>query len=43
MALKLIVKAVEDARVKGYKIKPLCGYVTAEFRRHPQWADVLER
>ena len=43
VALKLIVKAVEDARAKGYKITPLCGYVAAEFRHHPQWADVLER
>ena len=43
VALKLIVKAVEDARAKGYKITPLCGYVAAEFRHHPQWAAVLER
>lgn len=43
VALKLITRAVEDARAKGHKITPLCGYVSAEFRRHPQWADVLER
>ncbi len=42
-ALKLVTWAVEDARAKGYKITPLCGYVAAEFRNHPQWADVLER
>ena len=43
MALKLIVRAVEDARAKGHKITPLCGYVAAEFRDHPEWADVLEQ
>ena len=43
VALKLVVRAVEDARAKGYKITPLCGYVAAEFRHHPQWADVLKR
>jgi predicted GNAT family acetyltransferase len=42
-ALKLIVKAVEDARARGYKITPLCSYVAAEFRHHPQWADVLAK
>ncbi|HEY6632537.1 MAG TPA: GNAT family N-acetyltransferase [Rhizobiaceae bacterium] len=43
IALKLVARAVEDARAKGFKITPLCGYVAAEFRHHPQWADVLER
>jgi predicted GNAT family acetyltransferase len=43
VALKLIKKAVEDARTQGFKITPICGYVAAEFRHHPQWADVLER
>jgi predicted GNAT family acetyltransferase len=42
VALKLIKKAVEDARTKGFKITPLCGYVATEFRHHPDWADVLE-
>lgn len=43
MALRLIKRAVEDARANGCKIAPLCGYVASEFRHHPQWADVLER
>ena len=42
VALKLIKRAVDDARAKGFKIMPLCGYVAAEFRHHPEWADVLE-
>lgn len=41
VALKLIKRAVEDARAQGFSITPLCGYVAAEFRHHPDWADVL--
>lgn len=41
LALKLVKRAVEDARAQGFRITPLCGYVAAEFRRHPEWADVL--
>lgn len=43
VALKLLERAVEDARAGGHRITPLCGYAAAEFRRHPQWSDVLER
>lgn len=43
VALKLIKRAVDDAREKGFKITPLCGYVAAEFRHHREWADVLEK
>ncbi|MEP9387630.1 GNAT family N-acetyltransferase [Mesorhizobium sp. KR9-304] len=43
VALKLVKKAVDDARDKSFKITPLCGYVVAEFRRHPEWSDVLQR
>ncbi len=43
VALKLIERAVEDARAQDFRITPLCGYVAAEFRRHREWADVLAR
>lgn len=43
VALKLVKRAVEDARAGGYRITPLCGYVASEFRRHPDWGDVLQR
>lgn len=43
VALKLIRRAVEDARAHQFTITPLCGYVAAEFRRHPEWSDVLAR
>jgi predicted GNAT family acetyltransferase len=41
VALKLVARAVADARATGFRITPACGYVAAEFRHHPEWADVL--
>jgi predicted GNAT family acetyltransferase len=43
VALKLIKHAVQEARAQGLTITPLCGYVAAEFRHHPEWTDVLHR
>jgi len=42
VGLKLVEKAVEDARAKGLKIMPLCPFAAAQFRRHPEFADVLK-
>lgn len=39
----LVTRAVEDARNKGKKILPLCPFAAAEFRKHPDWVDVLSR
>ena len=33
---------VADARAAGKKILPLCPFAAAQFRRHAEWADVLE-
>lgn len=41
VGLALVSRAVEDAREKGHKIMPLCPFAAAQFRRHPEWADVL--
>ena len=40
--VKLVTRAVEDARAAGKKIMPLCPFANAQFRRHPEWADVLK-
>lgn len=40
IAAKLVNKAVADARAEGFKIMPVCSYVVAQFRRHPEWADL---
>jgi predicted GNAT family acetyltransferase len=41
--LRLVTRAVEDARVSGKKIIPLCPFANAQFRRHGEWADVLSK
>lgn len=41
--LRLVKRAVEDARAAGKKIIPLCPFAAAQFRRHhDEWADVLK-
>ena len=39
----LVRHAVEEARHAGKKIMPLCSFVNAQFARHPEWNDVLDR
>lgn len=39
---RLVARGVEDARKAGRKIIPLCPFAAAQFRRHPEWADVLK-
>jgi uncharacterized protein len=42
VAEALVTRAVMDARAAGKRVLPLCSYAAAQFRRHPDWADVLE-
>lgn len=39
-AARLMEAIVADARMRGMKLVPLCGYAVAYFRRHPDAADV---
>lgn len=41
--LRLVSRAVEDARAAGKKIIPLCPFAAAQFQRHKEWTDVLTR
>lgn len=41
VGVALVTRAVEDARASGIKIRPLCPFAAAQFRRHPEWHDVL--
>ncbi|WP_299623571.1 GNAT family N-acetyltransferase [uncultured Tateyamaria sp.] len=39
--LALVERLVADARAGGWKIVPLCPFVNAQRRRHPDWADAF--
>ncbi|WP_298843062.1 GNAT family N-acetyltransferase [uncultured Roseobacter sp.] len=39
--LALVTRLVEDARAEGFRIVPLCPFVNAQRRRHPEWADAF--
>jgi hypothetical protein len=41
IAQLLVDRLIADARSEKWKIVPLCSYVAAQFRRHPEWADLL--
>ncbi|MFC3703869.1 GNAT family N-acetyltransferase [Devosia honganensis] len=41
IALRLVKAAVADAREEGFRITPICPYVVVQFRRHPEWSDLL--
>jgi predicted GNAT family acetyltransferase len=41
--LKLVTRAVEDMRKAGKTIIPLCPFAAAQFKRHPEWSDVLKQ
>lgn len=37
----LVRRMIADARADDSRIMPLCSYVIAQFRRHPEWSDLL--
>jgi uncharacterized protein len=41
IAARLMDRAIADARHDGLKITPECSYAVVQFRRHPDWADLL--
>jgi predicted GNAT family acetyltransferase len=40
IAARLMERTIADARRDGVKVRPLCSYAVAQFRRHPEWADL---
>jgi predicted GNAT family acetyltransferase len=41
IAAKLMDRTIADARRDKVRIRPVCSYAVAQFRRHPEWADLL--
>ncbi|WP_306257936.1 GNAT family N-acetyltransferase [Pararhizobium sp. IMCC21322] len=41
-AAALVKRGVELARERGVKIIPLCPFAMVQFKRHPDYADVLQ-
>lgn len=42
VGVKLVERAVVDARAAGTKIFPLCPFAKAQIQRHAEWQDVLQ-
>jgi predicted GNAT family acetyltransferase len=40
IAQLLVDRLIADARAEQFRIVPLCSYVAAQFRRHPEWAHL---
>lgn len=40
VATALVNRLIADARSEGFKIRPLCSFVQAQFERHPDWSDL---
>ena len=38
---RLVRYALDDARRRGLRVKPLCPFVTAFIERHPEYADLV--
>ena len=39
--LAMVTRMVADARTEGFKIMPLCPFVNATRKKHPDWGDVF--
>lgn len=40
---RLVSHVVAEARDQGFRIFPLCPFAAAQFRKHPEYADVLSK
>lgn len=40
IAGQLVQALIADAREQGFRVEPQCSYVEAQFRRHPDWAEL---
>ena len=38
----IVERLIADARAESFRILPLCPFVKALYRKHPQWIDVMK-
>ena len=41
LAQRLMERGIADARRDGVTVRPECSFAVAQFRHHPEWADLL--
>lgn len=41
IGLIMLREMIADARSEGFQIVPLCPFVNAQRRKHPEWADAF--
>ncbi len=41
VAEALVQHMIADARASGFRIAPVCPYVLAQAKKHPEWSDVV--
>ena len=39
----LVQGALDDIRARGLKVRPLCPFVAAYIRRHPEYEEIVQR
>ncbi len=42
VGLALVERMIADARDEGFSIVPLCPFVLAQYRKHPEWSDIVD-
>ena len=42
-AMALVEHMIGDARASGFKMIPVCPYVLAQYRKHPEWSALHRR
>lgn len=41
VGLRLLAALIADAQTEGFQIVPLCPFVNAQRRKHPEWAALF--
>jgi len=41
VASQLVKKVLEDIKQQGLKVKPVCPFVVAYVKRHPEWQEMV--